>query len=284
MRTHPTKRRVALVLAPVLAAGLALGACGDDDDTATTDATDAPAASTDAPAATTSADTAAAGEDLDTFCTKSVEIEAAFAGPPLEEGDVAGAKALLESVLPLAREWAAAAPAGVRSDVELMLATAEGATETGDLSVFETPEFGAADANAHAAGLESCGWAVQNVELQDYHFEGLPESLPAGVTSFELTNTGEEFHELALLRKNDGVTESFEEILALPEEEAFSKVTPAGQGFAAPGEPGYALIDMPPGDYLAICFLPVGATPDGPPPEDGAPHFTEGMSHELTVS
>ena len=33
--------------------------------------------------------------------------------------------------------------------------------------------------------------------------------VPAGVTSFELDNEGPEVHEIVLLRKNDGVTESF---------------------------------------------------------------------------
>ena len=43
--------------------------------------------------------------------------------------------------------------------------------------------------------------------------------------SFKFTNEGAEDHELAIARKNDGVTESFDELLALPEEEAMTKVT-----------------------------------------------------------
>jgi hypothetical protein len=88
-----------------------------------------------------------------------------------------------------------------------------------------------------------------------------------------------------IVRKNDGVTESFEELLALPEEEAFTKVTSVGTGFAPPGESGYVLVDLAPGEYLALCPLPVGwVDMSGPPPEDAPPHFTEGMSNEFTVS
>ena len=46
--------------------------------------------------------------------------------------------------------------------------------------------------------------------------------------------------------------------------------------------------DLEEGRYVAICFIPVGTTPDvlasGAPPEDTPPHFMEGMVTELTVS
>lgn len=136
----------------------------------------------------------------------------------------------------------------------------------------------------HAAALDACGWAVQNVELEEYHFVGLPDSLPAGVTSFEVTNTGKEMHEIAVLRKNDGVIETFDELLGLPEEELLTKVAPMGVGFAMPGVPSYTVVDLTPGEYLAICFLPVGLLPDAPPPAEYTPHFTQGMQHLFTVS
>ncbi len=276
MRTRLTTRSAAVLVTPVLAAVLALGACGDDDSAATSDSTDAPAASV---ATTTSPD-----GDTETFCAKSLEIGKATAGPPVEEGDIEVGKALAATILPIGRDLLAAGPAAVKPELELMVAAAEGAADTGDLSVFETPEFGAADAKVHAAALDACGWAVQNVELEEYKFVGLPDSLPAGVTSFEVTNNGKEMHEIAVLRKNDGVTESFEELLHLPEEEVLTKVAPMGVGFAAPGVPGYTVADLSPGEYLAICFLPVGLLPDGPPPAVYTPHFTQGMQHPFTVS
>ena len=146
---------------------------------------------------------------------------------------------------------------------------------------------------------------------QDYHFEGLPTSVPAG-SSLTLTNAGAELHEIILVRKNDGVTESFDELLALPEEEAFQKVTTAGVLFAAPGQSASMGIDatgapapmesitlVDEGEYLAICFIPQGTTemPDfsaEAPPSSGAPaastapqgppHFLLGMKQEFTVT
>jgi hypothetical protein len=89
----------------------------------------------------------------------------------------------------------------------------------------------------------------------------------------------DEPHELVLFRVNDGVTETIEELLALPEEEAFSKVTPAGVVFAdAPGSEAATMLDLEPGRYAAVCFIPIGGGEDGPP------HFTGGMVAELQVA
>lgn len=99
------------------------------------------------------------------------------------------------------------------------------------------------------------------------------------------TTRAREVHEMVLLRKNDGVTETFDELLALPEEEAMEKVTMVGlAGPVPPGEPGYAVVDLDAGEYMAVCFIPVGTLSfDGPPPE-GPPHMMQGMVHQLTVT
>ena len=107
---------------------------------------------------------------------------------------------------------------------------------------------------------------------KDYSFNGLPTSVPAG-TSLTLTNEGAELHEMIVVRKNDGVTESFDELLALPEEEALTKVTTVGVLFAAPGETasmGMGATGAPSamtsialgeeGEYFALCFIPQGTT------------------------
>ena len=149
------------------------------------------------------------------------------------------------------------------------------------------------------------------VTAQDYHFEGLPTSVPAG-TSLTLTNAGHEVHEMIIVRKNDGVTESFDELLQLPDEEAFQKITVAGILVAAPGEsasmgmdamgtpsPMTAITVAQEGEYLAVCFIPQGTTemPDfsaeAPPSADtaaassapqGPPHVLLGMKQEFTVT
>jgi hypothetical protein len=165
--------------------------------------------------------------------------------------------------------------------------------ETGDFSVFDEDEVAEAEAGAHAYDLENCGWGQSDVAALDYAFQGVARSYDAGPVSFDLTNEGDEMHEMAILRKNDGTTESFDELFAMEEEQALTKVElVAIIEPTAPGDDDYAVADLEEGDYAVVCFLPVGATPDafeavesgaGDPSAFGPPHFTEGMKAEFSV-
>ncbi|MGB5756553.1 MAG: hypothetical protein WBM50_06535 [Acidimicrobiales bacterium] len=222
--------------------------------------------------------------EVDEFCAASVDAYRLGGADSGEEGDLGAAKAYAQAILPVAERLLASAPARVRADVEVMVSSARAAADSGDLSGFQAPEFAAAEANWHAAGVADCDWAVFDVQLLEYEFSGLPDTVPAGVASFELTNTGQEFHVLAILRRNDGVTATFDELLALPDGEGFASLTDAGSGFAAPGQTGYALADLTPGDYIAICPIPVGATLGTEPGPDAEPHYQTGMRHSFTVT
>jgi hypothetical protein len=78
-------------------------------------------------------------------------------------------------------------------------------------------------------------------------------------------------------------------------------VTPTAFAFTFPGATSYGAADLTPGRYIAVCFLPDGATPevlmqldeagvDGPEDslpagvEVGPPHYTIGMTHEFNVA
>ena len=50
-----------------------------------------------------------------------------------------------------------------------------------------------------------------------------------------------------------------------------------------PGEDGYAVVELEPGDYIALCFIPTGMTSDEGPPPEGPPHAMQGMVAEFTV-
>jgi hypothetical protein len=131
----------------------------------------------------------------------------------------------------------------------------------------------------------------------DYAFGGLPSSVPAG-TALAFQNDGAEVHELLVARKNDGVTESWDELLALPDEEVIAKVTILGPLVASPGEAGANVdgsgatltLDVE-GSYIALCFVPQGmtafpdeaASPD-PSASFGPPHFVLGMRQEFSVT
>jgi len=172
------------------------------------------------------------------------------------------------------------------------------------VTVFQTtgpegPEFEAAYGALVAWMQGNCGFPQLNVTLSEFAFGGIPTELSAGGTIISALNTGEQVHEIVVLRLNDDVTMTVEELLALPEEEAFQYVAFIGAGFAVPGETGTVLLNLTPGRHVALCFLPDGLTAEvfeeaggqiGPdvsfPPgvELGAPHFTHGMVQEFTVS
>ena len=129
------------------------------------------------------------------------------------------------------------------------------------------------------------------VTAMDYHFDGLPTSVPAG-TSLTLINEGVEVHELIVARRNDDTTKSWDELLALPEDQVMSRITMLGPLLAGPGEtaPGSLLLEQE-GDYIALCFVPQGMTtipgPEAtldPALEAALPHVALGMRQEFTVT
>lgn len=217
-------------------------------------------------------------EEVLAFCDTFVEVEAAFGGEP----DPATIGGLLDSL-------DSSAPPEVADSVGTMTTAARAVLETGDFALFESDEFSVANDAVDDYMVEECGYETVSVTARDYAYEGAPDELDAGMVAIEFGNDGSEFHEIAILKKNDGVTESFEELLALPEDEAMAKVTMLGIEFAEPGGSGTTYADLSAGDYAFICFIPVGATPENLPAlesgefEGGPPHFTQGMIAEFTV-
>lgn len=291
-RRTTTRRRIAAVLlCGMLAAGLA--ACGDDDDDDDVAADD----TTETTAADESGDEGDGEGDLAAYCENVLEVETA--GEPDIDFETAAPEQIAEAAKAFAQEKMVdpahaageAAPAEIREDVALLVAAVDELAETGDFEAAFDEEVEAASERVHTFDLANCEWGQTEVNAIDYGYEGIPSTLEAGPTSFDLTNGGEEMHELILLRKKDDTTETFDELLALPQEEAQAKVDVLGSIFAAPGEEGeYSVVDLEAGEYLAICFIPQGFTPEvaeaaesgGEVPE-GPPHFTLGMKVPFTV-
>jgi hypothetical protein len=136
------------------------------------------------------------------------------------------------------------------------------------------------------------------VELIDFGFKTLPAEFPAGKVTIKATNSGTEMHELTVLSPIEGVT--VDEIIAMfsvppasPESEATmdhgDMATPAPEASGPPpfhfngglqgimpGMTGYAVLDLAPGEYIALCGIPS-------PANGGAPHFMLGMTATFTV-
>jgi hypothetical protein len=136
-----------------------------------------------------------------------------------------------------------------------------------------------------------CPGNKASIEGVDYAFRNLTD-LEAGVTRIEFTNTGKELHELIFVSAKPGVTEPIEDILKLwspagPEAapDYHERVIETFVAFAEPGQKSYFTINLEAGEYIAVCFIPKGATGQEPgPPDPEAPaHFELGMREKVTV-
>lgn len=228
-------------------------ACGDDDDEA---------ASTDTTEAATE-DDGGSGEGAD-FCTAYQEM---LAGDPAPDE---------------IREVAAIAPGEGKEALE---AIADG-FESDPEGYFETPEFGENFSKVGDAAAGECADETIEVTAVEYEFQGMPDEISPGVVAVDLANDGKELHEIVVFRKNDDTTESWDELFAMEDESAVEElVTQKGAAFAAPGSSAAGLISLEEeGDYIAVCFIPVGSTPDAEGEPEGPPHFTQGMKVEFSVA
>lgn len=112
----------------------------------------------------------------------------------------------------------------------------------------------------------------------DFAFEG-PESIEAGMITLVLTNTGETWHHLQLVRLPDGMSYAdFQQSLATMQ--PGSPPPPwlheaGGVNPPSPEGPARATTWVEAGEYVVICFV------DTP---DRVPHFAKGMMQPLTVT
>jgi hypothetical protein len=165
--------------------------------------------------------------------------------------------------------------------VTTLLAAAVGGT-----ALAQSPGAPAAPAMSVPAG------PAVTVVAKEYVFEGLPSTIPVG-TTLTLDNQGQEVHMMLVARMNDGVTLSWDDLLALPGNEGNQYVTFQDPLVAAPGAvaEGSILISQE-GSYGVFCFIPQGTTsmdalsasPGPSAAPAGPPHFLLGMRQEFTVT
>jgi hypothetical protein len=270
--TWRNQRGLLRLLALMLVLAMALVACGDDDDD-----------EAETGAATTAAEEG--GGDVEAYCDKVFELET-FPEPEIdfesltpEQQKEEVKKFVTEDFGPAVEEIEPLIPEEIKADAAILTAGIDKVKETGDFESFEgDPQVQAAQAKVHAYDLDNCGWQQVDVTATEYKFEGVPPTLEAGPTSFDLSNKGKEPHELVVLRINDDFEGSFADILKLPEEEAMQKTKGVGGTFAEPSEAEYLVTELEAGRYALACFVPVGGGEEGPP------HTSQGMFVEFEVS
>ena len=135
-------------------------------------------------------------------------------------------------------------------------------------------------ADAGTAGDETAAAAPATVTVTagEYAFAP-PAEVRGGLVEVRLSNRGKETHHMTLYRLTDG--KSFDDfrqaMLSAPPYSATPEwaVPAGGPGAAAPGDESNAFLDLAPGSYAMVCYVPA---------PDGAPHYTKGMLQGLEVA
>ena len=118
--------------------------------------------------------------------------------------------------------------------------------------------------------------AAVRVTASEYAFQ-MPDTLTAGPTTFTLANTGVELHHLQLVKLEEGKTVADFAALEPGAPPPAWMVMLGGPNPVVGGREITNTVDLAPGNYVAICFIP------SPPPGDLKPHVAKGMIRPFTV-
>lgn len=141
----------------------------------------------------------------------------------------------------------------------------------GMVTAFEVVASDAATADADAARPE----VDLTVTLIDYEFD-IPDVIEAGVQTWEVVNSGPEIHEMALMRLVPGKTMADVEAFMQNPAGDMPLIFAGGVQALSPDLRNYITLDLEPGDYVALCFVPS-------PSMEGAPHMALGMVKPFRV-
>jgi uncharacterized cupredoxin-like copper-binding protein len=135
--------------------------------------------------------------------------------------------------------------------------------------------FAAACTTVDAAPAGAPATNVVTVTAGDYFYQ-MPDTLPAGLTSFRLLNRGTELHHIQAVRLEQGKTlqDLMAHMAAGPGAPPAWAVDVGGPNTPAPGEETEATFELKPGTYAILCFIPS---------PDGKPHVMKGMMKQVTV-
>jgi len=145
-------------------------------------------------------------------------------------------------------------------------------------SVKETPKPADSTAAATAPAAATAAPNVVNVTASEYKFDG-PAEVPAGMTTIHLTNNGKEPHQANLIRLDSGktYTDMMAAMKAMKPDAPPPKwvIMAGGPNAVAPGGSTDLTMNLQPGNYAIVCFVPNAK---------GVPHLMLGMGQGLTVT
>jgi len=126
-----------------------------------------------------------------------------------------------------------------------------------------------------AASVTGAAPAVITITARDYAFEA-PDTIAAGLTTIRLVNRGPELHHVQLVKLEEGrtMTDFFAALKAGGPPPRWAREV-GGPNTPVPGGESEATLDLMPGRYAVVCFIPS---------PDGTPHIMKGMTREMVVA
>jgi hypothetical protein len=114
------------------------------------------------------------------------------------------------------------------------------------------------------------------IVLRDFSFQ-LPNSIPSGPVTLKVTNQGPQIHEADIVRLAQGKTlQDLQNFLNQPNPTGAPPFESAGGlGAIQAGTSAWLKLNLKPGNYAVVCFVPDAKT--------GKPHFMLGMLNSFTV-
>jgi len=204
--------------------------------------------------------------EVTAFCDDYVGVDALLGSGPDETDPMPWIEEVTVGLEGLKADAPAEISSAVGSMADALLEPVANLDEEGLFAATETESFAEDTAVVDEYIGTECGFESVEVTAVDYAFDADLDSLEAGQVAFGFA------------------TESIEELLELPEEQADTKVTFLGVSFAAPGGEDVMYADLDAGRYVMICFIPTGSTSmEDAETADGQPHFTNGMLREFTI-
>jgi hypothetical protein len=119
--------------------------------------------------------------------------------------------------------------------------------------------------------------ADATVTMKDFTFQ-MPSQIKAGRFTWKVVNDGPQPHEMSIVKLAPGKT--LDDVMAVMASQSFSGPPPfeeaGGMQALDAGKTGWLTLDLEPGSYLALCFVP--------DPASGRAHVEMGMVVPFSVS